>query len=242
MESGAAHVLVIDDDVEACSPVCEYLGQHDFRVTAVSTRQQMLEVIENEAIDLLLLEPRLRGSDGMNLTVSAREVSKLPIVVLSRLIEEADRVMSLELGADDYVTKPCSPRELLARIRAVLRRCRAESPTSVVDRTVRAYRFDGWELNMRVHRLQDRSGAQVRISRGEFSLLSAFLSMPRRLLTRDQLLDYSRVHSDEVYDRSIDVQVVRLRRKIEADPANPRFIRTERGVGYYFDVPVSVVR
>src|SRR5678816_1057356 len=117
----------------------------------------------------------MRDDDGLRLTRNLRETSSMPIVVLSRLIEEADRVMGLELGADDYVTKPCSPRELLARIRAVLRRCRAESPASGVDKTVRAYRFAGWELNMRVHRLQDRSGAEVRISRGEFSLLSAFL-------------------------------------------------------------------
>jgi len=242
VDSADAHVLVVDDDFEAYAPVCEYLGRHDFRVTAVSTSQQMLDAIDRETIDLLLLEPRLRGSEGMSLTRSLRETSKLPIVVLSRLIDEADRVMGLELGADDYVTKPCSPRELLARIRAVLRRCRAESVPSPVDRTVRAYRFAGWELNVRVHRLQDHTGADVRISRGEFSLLSAFLSMPQRVLTRDQLLDYSRLHSTEVYDRSIDVQIVRLRRKIESDPANPTFIRTERGVGYVFDLPVATVR
>ena len=242
MYNGDAHVLLIDDDADTTSSVCEYLGRHDFRVTTVTTSQQMLEVIDRETIDLLLLEPRLRGSEGMTLTRSVREACKLPIVVLSRLIEEADRIMGLELGADDYVTKPCSPRELLARIRAVLRRCRVEALPPTPDRVVRAYRFSGWELNMRTRRLQDRSGAEVRISRGEFSLLSAFLAMPRRILTRDQLLDYSRMHSGEVYDRSIDVQIVRLRRKIEADPSSPRFIRTERGVGYFFDVDVNSVR
>lgn len=242
MDTGAAHVLVIDDDVEACNPVCEYLGQHDFRVTAVRTRQQMLEVIGREPIDLLLLEPRLRGSEGMLLTRSVREASKLPIVVLSRMTEEADRVMGLELGADDYVPKSCSPRELLARIRAVLRRCREMSAPSSTDKSVRAYRFCGWELNVRTRRLRNQGGMEVRISRGEFSLLSAFLAMPRRILTRDQLLDYSRMHSSEVYDRSIDVQIARLRRKIESDTASPRFIRTERGVGYFFDADVASLR
>ena len=126
IQATGSHVLVVDEDQAICNRLSEYLGQHEFRVTAVNTGQQMLEVIGREAIDLLLLEPRLRGDDGLRLTRSIRETSKLPIVVLSGLIEEADRVMGLELGADDYVTKPFSPRELLARIRAVLRRSQAE--------------------------------------------------------------------------------------------------------------------
>jgi len=242
METAGAHVLVADDDSETCGRISEYLGQHDIRVTAVNTGKQMLEVIGQEAIDLLLLEPQLRGSEGIALTRSIRESSKLPIVVLTALSEEADRVMGLELGADDYVTKPFSSRELLARIRAVLRRSQLTAAASGVDKAVRAYRFAGWELNVRLHRLQSPSGERVSISRGEFSLMCAFLSAPKRILTRDQLLDLSRLHSTEVYDRSIDVQILRLRRKIEDDPTQPRFIRTERGVGYFFDAPVAVVR
>jgi len=237
-----AHVLVVDEDVEVCGRVCDYLGQHQFRVTAVNSGKQMLEIIGREAIDLLLLEPRLRGGDGLGLTRSIRETSQLPIVVLSGLIEEADRVMGLELGADDYVTKPFSPRELLARIRAVLRRSRLAVTASTCDRTVRAYRFAGWELNVRLHRLLSPAAGRVPISRGEFSLLCAFLSAPQQVLSRDRLLDLSRLHSTEVYDRTIDVQILRLRRKIEADASKPQFIRTERGVGYFFDVPVSAVR
>jgi len=241
MYSGDTHLLVVDDDPDTSSSVCEYLGRHDFRVTSVTTRQQMLEVMGREAIDLLLLEPRLRGSEGITLTRSVREASRLPIVVLSRMTEEADRIMGLELGADDYVPKHCSPRELLARIRAVLRRCRAEVPAGP-DRSVRAYRFRGWELNLRTRRLRRPDGADVAISRGEFNLLGAFLAMPQRVLTRDQLLDHSRVHGNEVYDRSIDVQIARLRRKIESNTASPSFIRTERGVGYFFDADVSILR
>jgi DNA-binding response OmpR family regulator len=237
-----SHVLVVDDDVSTCDLVSEYLEQNDFRVSAVHTGEQMLEVIGREAIDLLLLDLRLPGEDGLRLARTVRESSRIPIVILTGRLDEADRVMGLELGADDYVTKPFSPRELLARIRAVLRRSLVEVAAPGRDETLRAYRFEGWELNVRLHRLMSAAGERVDISRGEFSLLCAFLSSPQRMLTRDQLLELSRLHSMEVYDRSIDVQILRLRRKIEADPSQPRFIRTERGVGYYFDAPVKVIR
>jgi two-component system OmpR family response regulator len=232
----------MDDDQDVCNRVGQYLGQHDFRVTIVNTGKQVLEVIGREAIDLLVMELRLRGDDGLRLARDIRQTSKLPIVVLSGLIEEADRVMGLELGADDYLTKPFSPRELLARIRAVLRRSQASAPAPGRDETLRAYRFGGWELNVRLHRLQSPQGQRIDISRGEFSLLCAFLSSPQHILTRDQLLELSRMHSTEVYDRSIDVQIMRLRRKLEVDPSHPRFIRTERGAGYFFDVPVKTLR
>jgi two-component system OmpR family response regulator len=156
--------------------------------------------------------------------------------------DEADRVMGLELGADDYVTKPFSPRELLARIRAVMRRYQSAEALPGRDDGLRAYRFAGWELNVRLHRLTSPGGKHVSLTNGEFSLLVAFLSAPQRVLNRDQLLDLSRLHSTEVYDRSIDVQILRLRRKIEDDPADPQLIRTERGAGYVFCAPVATVR
>jgi two-component system OmpR family response regulator len=242
METAMSHVLVVDDDQSVCNLVCEYLEQNDMRVSAVNSGKQMLEVIGSEIIDLLLLDLRLSGEDGLHLARSIRASSKIPIVILTGRLEEADRVMGLELGADDYVTKPFSPRELLARIRAVLRRSQAEAAAPGRDETLRAYRFAGWELNVRLHRLQSPEGRRVEISRGEFSLLCAFLASPQRRLTRDQLLELSRLHSTEVYDRSIDVQILRLRRKIEVNPTQPQFIRTERGVGYYFDAPVKVMR
>jgi two-component system, OmpR family, response regulator len=242
MEMTCSHVLVVDEDLDMCNQLSDYLGSHDFRVTAANTAKQMLDLIAREAIDLLLLEPRLRGEDGIRLTRTVRESSNMPIVVLSGRNEVADRVMGLELGADDYVTKPFSPRELLARIRAVLRRCKVDVAGPARDDTLRAFRFAGWELNVRLYRLSSPDGSRVEISRGEFGLLRALLSSPQRILTREQLLALTHMDSMEVYDRSIDTQIMRLRRKIEANPTEPRFIKTERGTGYYFDAPVSVVR
>jgi len=161
-------------------------------------------------------------------------------VMLTGRAEEADRVMGLELGADDYLTKPFSTRELLARIRTILRRRHAEVRQGKPE-GIRAYRFDGWELNLNMRRLTARDGRHVPLSNGEFSLLVVLLGAPNRILSRDQLLDLSRLHNDEVFNRSVDVQIMRLRRKIEPDPAEPRYIRTERGAGYTFGVPVDTV-
>ena len=241
-QTSSSHVLVVDHDMNLCRQLSDYLGKNDFQVTAVNTGKQMLELIRRDGIDLLLLEPGLPGEDGLKLTKAIRDASSMPLVVLSERHEEADRVMGLELGADDYVTKPFSPRELLARIRAVLRRYRVNARAGARDNRIRAYRFAGWELNVRLLRLKSPECTPVELSRGEFNLLRAFLSAPQRILTRDQLLELTRLHIAEVYDRTIDVQIGRLRRKIEADPAQPRFIRTERGAGYYFDAAVSVVR
>jgi len=242
VDTAGAHVLVVDDDPNLCNLLIDYLGQNDIRVTAVTSGKQMLEVIGREAIDLLLLDLRLPGEDGLQLARTVRETSRMPIVILTGRNEEADRVMGLELAADDYVTKPFSPRELLARIRAALRRSQMEAAATPRDDSLRAYRFEGWELNVKLHRLKAPDGRAVEISKGEFSLLCALLSAPKRILSRDQILELSRLHSTEVYDRSIDVQILRLRRKIEVDPAQPRFIRTERGAGYYFDATVKVIR
>jgi two-component system, OmpR family, response regulator len=150
--------------------------------------------------------------------------------------------MGLELGADDYITKPFNPRELLARIRAVLRRYQtAGEILPARDEKRRAYRFEGWELNLRTRRLTGPGQQRVELTNGEFSLLQAFCAAPQRVLTRDQLLELSRLNSAEVFDRSIDVQILRLRRKIERDPAQPEYIKTQRGAGYIFNAPVQVV-
>lgn len=201
----------------------------------------MMEVIAQETIDLLLLESRLRRDDGFALTQSVRNSSRLPIVVLSDRSDEVDRVIGLELGADDYIIKPFSPRELLARIRAVLRRARIRGEVPEEDPTLCAYRFGGWELNLRSHRLQSPQGRRIEIPRGEFSLLAAFLASPRRILTRDQLLDLTGLRSREVYRRYIDAQIMRLRRRLETDPSHPQIIKTERGMGYMFDMHVKAV-
>jgi two-component system, OmpR family, response regulator len=239
-QAAAPHVLVVDDDPSIRELVSEYLGRNDFRVSAVADGRGMQERISQEVVDLVVLDLRLRGEDGMALARRLRDESAIPILMLTGRSDEADRVMGLELGADDYLTKPFSPRELLARIRTILRRRRAEVRQGRPE-GIRAYRFDGWELNLNTRRLTSREGRHVALSNGEFSLLVVMLGAPNRILSRDQLLDLSRLHNDEVYSRSIDVQIMRLRRKIEPDAAQPRYIQTERGVGYLFGVPVETI-
>lgn len=230
--STTPHILVIDDDADVRELVAEYLGKNDMRVSTGCSGQEMFELFDREAIDLVLLDLKLPGEDGMQLARALRERAIVPIVLLTGRNEEADRVMGLELGADDYVTKPFSPRELLARVHAVLRRYQVQATLPERDNTRRAFRFSGWELNLRTRRLRSPDGHSVDLSNGEFSLLNALCRAPQRVLTRDQLLSMSRLHEAEVYDRTIDVQIRRLRLKIETDSANPALIVTERGAGY----------
>jgi len=237
----APHILVIDDDPIIRDLVVEYLSMNDMRVTAAVCGREMFEILDREAIDLVLLDLKLPGEDGMQLTRTLRERATIPIVLLTGCNEEADRVMGLELGADDYVTKPFSPRELLARTRAVLRRYRVQTTLPERDNTRRAFRFAGWEFNLRTRRLTSTEGASVELSNGEYSLLSALCRAPRRVLTRDQLLSMSRLHEAEVYDRTVDVQIRRLRTKIERDAANPALIVTVRGAGYQLDAEVEAL-
>ena len=230
--AAAPHILVIDDDPIVRELVCEYLGNNDMRVSAGASGDEMFALFDREAIDLVLLDLKLPGEDGLQLARSLRERATVPIVLLTGRAEEADRVMGLELGADDYITKPFSPRELLARVRAVLRRYQVQATLPERDNTRRAFRFSGWELNLRSRRLLAPGGRSVDLSNGEFSLLNALCRAPQRVLSRDQLLSMSRLHEAEVYDRTIDVQIRRLRLKVEADNAHPVLIVTERGVGY----------
>jgi len=235
-----AHVLAVDDDPMIRGAIADYLRQYEFRVTTVANGAAMHVVLAEEVVNLLVLDLKLEGEDGMALARRVRDESAIPIIMLTGRRDEADRVMGLELGADDYLTKPFSPRELLARIRAVLRRRSTEVQQGRPE-GVRAYRFDGWELNLNTHRLRSHDGTGVPLSNGEFSLLVVLLQAAQRILTRDQLLDMSRLHSDEVYNRTVDTQIMRLRRKLETDPTNPRYIQTERGSGYIFNVPVETV-
>jgi len=242
VSANAPHVLALDDDPAIRALVSDYLSENELRVTAVASGKELSEVMARDTIDLVVLDVRLQGEDGMQIARKLREQSGIPILMLTGRAEEADRVMGLELGADDYLTKPFSPRELLARIRALLRRANAQASVADAIAKVRAYRFAGWELNVGLRKLKAPDGRPVDITNNEFSLLAAFLSAPKRILSREQLLDLSRLHNAEVYDRSIDVQILRLRRKLEVDPAHPRFIVTERGAGYVFDAEVEVVR
>ncbi|HWY96199.1 MAG TPA: response regulator [Steroidobacteraceae bacterium] len=240
-ENIQAHILVVDDDPQIRDLLQEYLTQNELRVSVTSTGREMSAALTEHAIDLVVLDLRLAGEDGMTLARKLREESAIPVIMLTGVRDEADRIMGLELGADDYLTKPFSPRELLARIRTVLRRTKGSALTEAGQKDVRAYRFAEFELNLRTRRLTKHPGQRLELTNGEFNLLAALLAAPQRILTRDQLLEASRVYDNEVYDRSIDVQVLRLRRKIEADPSQPQFILTERGVGYSFSAPVNVV-
>jgi DNA-binding response OmpR family regulator len=242
----APHILVVDDDPALREMLSEYLTEHELRVSTVASGREMNELLDRSAIDLVLLDLKMPGEDGLQLARALRERGNLPIVLVTGKHEEADRVMGLELGADDYITKPFSPRELLARVRAVLRRYQVQATLPERDSTRRAFRFAGWELNLRTRRLfKTEAGtdgtAAVELSNGEFSLLVALCGAPQRVLTRDQLLSLSRLHEAEVYDRTIDVQILRLRRKIEVDPAHPALIKTQRGAGYLFDTVVETL-
>ena len=228
----APHIVVIDDDPAIREMVTEYLADNQMRVSSGAGGKDLFDLLDAQAVDLVLLDLRLREEDGMQLARRVRERATVPIILLTGRTEEADRVMGLELGADDYVTKPFSPRELLARVRAVLRRYQVQATLPERDSARRAFRFAGWELNLRTRRLQGSAGDTVDLSNGEFSLLAALCRAPQRVLSRDQLLSMSRLHEAEVFDRTIDVQVRRLRQKIEADAANPVLIVTERGAGY----------
>lgn len=242
MDHVLPHILALDDDADVRKVLLEYLGAQDFRVSAVARGKEMLAILSSEPVDLILLDLRLPGENGLELARRVRELSQVPILILSGQSEEADRVMGLELAADDYVVKPFSPRELLARIRALLRRTQTSTTAGSQDEELRAYRFAGWELNLRSHRLTTGNGEVIPLTNSEFSLLCAFLGSPQRVLSREQLLERSRLHSLEVFDRSIDVTILRLRRKIESDPSNPSLLTTERGAGYIFNCAVSVLR
>lgn len=219
----------------------DYLTENDFRVSVAEGGARMAEVMRSDAVDLVILDLRLRGEDGMLLARELRSSSKIPVIIVSGRQDEADRVMGLEIAADDYITKPFSNRELLARVRSVLRRyALSEDSEAAAKRSERrTYRFSGWELSRLARRLTSPDGTRVELSNGEFNLLLALCNAPRRPLSRDQLLELSRMHGAEVYDRSIDVQILRLRRKIEEDASSPKLIKTERGVGYFFDAEVE---
>jgi two-component system OmpR family response regulator len=236
------HVMVVDDDPSVRQMVIDYLGDNEIQVTALASGRGIADVTARETIDLLILDLKLPGEDGMDIARRIRADSNMPIIMLTGRKEEADRLMALELGADDYLTKPFSPRELLARIRALLRRSRAQETVADGLAKIRAFRFAGWELNVRVRRLKSPQGELMALRNAEFNLLAAFLAMPQRVLTREQLLGMSHLHNDEVYDRAIDTQVARLRKKLEEHGASSQLISTERGAGYMLTVPVDVVR
>ena len=227
------HVLVVDDHREIREPLARYLGRHGLRVTAAADAAAARRALKSAAVDLVVLDIMMPGEDGLSLCRSLRETTRIPVILLTAMGEETDRIVGLEVGADDYVAKPFNPRELLARIKAVIRRTRILPP----DReplTSGTYRFDRWSLDTGRRELVDEAGVVTPLSAGEFRLLLALLDRPGMVLSRDQLLDLTRGRSAAPFDRAVDNQVSRLRRKIENDPKNPALIATVWGGGYRF--------
>jgi len=242
-----SHILIVDDDREIRDLLSRFLSKHGLRVSTAANGREMAAVLDGGAIDLIVLDLMMPGEDGLTLTRNLRANSAaqgggIPIIMLTAMGEETDRIIGLEMGADDYLAKPFNPRELLARIKAVVRRFSA-LPTSLEvsgegggDGPVT---FAGWTFNVAVRELVNPDGDPVTLSGGEFELLQAFISHPGRVLNRDQLLDLARGRDAQPFDRAIDVQVSRLRKKIEPDPKNPSYIKTVRGGGYMFTPTVT---
>jgi len=234
-------VLVIDDDPSMRHMLSNYLEQHEMRVTLASRRQDVVRQFSAGEPSLVILDLPLCHEDGLDLLREIRSRSDVPVIITTgHRSDEIDRVVGLELGADDYVTGPFGVRELLARIRAVLRRQETSRLASQREAAQGRYRFGSWQLDRRARRLTNSAGEPVALTKGEYALLLAFLDAPQRPLSREHLLQATRVHED-VSDRSIDVQILRLRRKLEIDPSTPRIIQTQRGVGYIFALPVEPI-
>jgi two-component system OmpR family response regulator len=226
------HILFVEDDPDIRSLVADFLEQNGYRLSVAKDGREMDRLLSVSRIDLLILDIMLPKEDGLSLCRRVRAASHVPIIMLTARASEVDRVVGLEIGADDYLTKPFGTHELLARIRALLRRAQTVARTPQARHSVLT--FAGWKLDVGTRRLTSAEGAQVPLTGGEFELLAAFCERPNRVLTRDQLLDLTRGRSPALFDRSIDIQVSRLRRKIEADPKAPLLIQTVRSGGYIF--------
>ena len=231
------HILIVDDDREIRDLTGRYLRKHGFRVDSAADAKAMDRLLRDGRFDLIVLDLMLPGEDGLSICRRLRASTRIPILMLTAVAEDTDRIIGLEIGADDYLTKPFNPRELLARIRAVLRR--AERADSTADPVEGVLTFSGWRLDPARRELRDPQGVLVELTAGEFGLLMALVERPRRVLSRDRLLDLTKGRDAQPFDRSIDVQVSRLRRKIEPDPKNPDMIKTVRSGGYIFTLPVE---
>jgi two-component system OmpR family response regulator len=235
----SARVLVVDDEDSMRRSVVNYLNEHNLRASAVPGRQGLFHTLAVREPDLIVMDIHLGEEDGLDLLREIRGKSVVPVILMTgHLRDEIDRVVGLELGADDYLLKPFDMRELLARIRSNLRR-RTMDRSAPARHAELDYAFAGWRFEQRTRRLISPTGETVTLTKNEFALLSAFVTAPRRPLSREHLLQATRLHED-VFDRSIDVQILRLRRKLEIDPRSPRLIRTERGLGYLLDADVTI--
>lgn len=237
MTEASSHILVVDDDREIRDLTARFLRKHGFRVDDAANGREMDAHLADGQFDLIVLDLMMPGEDGLSICRRLRADTAIPIIMLTALGEETDRIVGLEMGADDYLPKPFNPRELLARIKAVLRRGGDfRSPAPITGRSLA---FEGWLIDLSRRQLRDPGGALVSLTAGEFDLLVALAGRPQRVLSRDQLLDLTRGREAGAFDRAVDVQLSRLRRKIEADPKDPTLIKTVRGGGYMFTANVE---
>lgn len=226
-------ILVVDDDPTLRELLVDYLSRNEFEVIAVEDGPAMRAALETQSVDLIVLDLMLPGEDGLSLTRFLRSQTNLPILILSARGEDIDRIVGLEVGADDYLAKPFNPRELLARIRALLRRHDQDSQSFKVDETA-LKKFGPYTINLAGRRLL-RQKDEIHLTTGEFDLLALFVKQPNRVMTRDMLIGLLKGYDRDAFDRSIDIRITRLRHKIEANPAAPIYIRTVRGEGYLFN-------
>ena len=227
------HILIVDDDAQIRQLAGKFLREHGHPVTMARDGREMRQVLETAAIDLVLLDIMLPGGNGLDLCKEIRTRSSIPIIMLTARGTETDRIVGLEIGADDYVAKPFNPRELLARINSVLRRTRNQQGAGH-EGGGHLLRFEGWSLDTRRRELNDPNGVVVDLSTGEYDLLLTFLELPQRVLTRDQLMDSAKNRIATGYDRAIDIQVSRLRKKLDASEDDQAMIKAIRGTGYMF--------
>lgn len=229
-------ILVVDDDQEIRTLLADFLSNYGYKVSAAADGKEMFAILENENINLIILDLMLPGEDGLSLCKRVRSDSNIPIIMLTAIGEDTDRIIGLEMGADDYIAKPFNPRELLARMKAILRRFTDVDIQASEDARKESSRvtFAGWHLDLATRTLLSPEEMEVTLSAGEFDLLNALIEHPQRVLSRDQLLDFTKNRAAGPFDRSIDVQISRLRHKIEPDPKNPSLIKTVRGGGYLF--------
>jgi two-component system, OmpR family, response regulator len=233
------HILVVDDHREIRDLVSRALAKEGFRISTAADGRAMRKALADSRIDLILLDLMLPGEDGLSLCRRLRAESNVPIIMLTAKGDEIDRVIGLEMGADDYLAKPFGSRELIARIKAVLRRSRESAAAAHSGERPKRYCFEGWVLDTGQRELVRKDGITIPLSTGEYDLLIALLERPQRVLSRDQLLDLARGRTASALDRSIDTQVSRLRKKLESDPANPKIIKTVWGGGYMFTPAVT---
>jgi DNA-binding response OmpR family regulator len=237
--SDTGHILVVDDQKEICEVVQEYLSGEGYKVSVAHDGPGMRRVMAQIPIDLVILDLMLPGEDGLTLARSLRDASNVGIIILTGRGETVDRIIGLEMGADDYLPKPFHLRELLARVKSVLRRVSSRGKDKPAGQRTKA-KFAGWNLDLSTRELVSPAGAEVRLTTGEFDLLAAFVNNANQVLSRDRLLDLARNREAGPFDRTIDVQVGRLRRKLEEDPEKPTIIKTVRGTGYIFTPQVDV--